>query len=219
MQEVERRIFLTIFLLLAGAAALFGLNRQAQSQVAPGEHVFVTDIDNWRQTKRQRQVITPYDFTGGNTLYQLPLQVGDWCGVALPETNEEVMIILQPEQYLRRRYQLPNDRYLWLTIIGSHKSKSFHPSEICYSSAGWQTDVNLHTVKLPGGNLYALQVIAKKGAQEHVVLYFYLWPAGGRNPTASTVLFKLTAPIMPDVKHTLALEDGFIRLFFSRVEK
>jgi len=217
MQNIERRILITILLLLLGGTALLVLNRQSRAAVAPGEHVYIADIDNWRQTARQRRVVTPYNFDLGNTLYQLPLQIGTWQGIEVPQTSVEVLITLQPEQYVRRRYRLPDGRYLWLSIIGSHKSKSFHPSEICYSSAGWQTDLTLHATALPGGKLYALQVIARKKEAEHVVLYFYLWPDGQRDPAAGTVLFKLTAPFMPDAAHTLALEDDFIRLFFSRV--
>ncbi len=217
MQNIERRILITILLLLAGGAALMALNRPSRAAVVPGEHVYMADIDNWRQTARQQRVVTPYDFDLGNTLYQLPLQIGAWQGIEVPQTSVEVLITLQPEQYVRRRYRLPDGRYLWLSIIGSHKSKSFHPSEICYSSAGWQTNLTLHGTRLPGGKLYALQVIARKNSVEHVVLYFYLWPDGQRNPASGTVLFKLTAPVMPDATHTLALEDDFIRLFFQRV--
>ena len=52
-------------------------------------------------------VTSPYDFSLENDLNTLPLQFDDWSGVDVPQTNLEVFILLEPEQYIQRRYTLP----------------------------------------------------------------------------------------------------------------
>ena len=39
-------------------------------------------------------------------LKQIPLQLGDWQGEDVPQTNIEVFILLEPEQYVQRMYRL-----------------------------------------------------------------------------------------------------------------
>ena len=50
------------------------------------------------------------------------------------------------------------------------------------------------------GELYALQVVASKGRETHVVLYFFLWPDYGRDGAAGTVLFKVTTLLTGSVE-------------------
>ena len=176
---------------------------------------FVADIDNWRRTDRERALSTEYDFSLGPNLDELPLEVGEWKGQDVAQTNLEVFILLEPEHYVFRRYARSNGRSIWLSLIGSRKAKSFHPPQICYASDGWQTDVSSEPVPVGDGELYALQVIAHKGGQTHVVLYFFLWPDYSRDPAAGTVLFKVTAPLEGSVEETLALEKQFVQEFFT----
>ena len=80
----------------------------------------------------------------------------------VPQTNLEVFILLEPEQYVQRMYRLPDGRYVWLSLIGSRKSKSFHSPQICYDTDGWQTEASSSAVPLDKGEVYALQLAAKK---------------------------------------------------------
>ena len=190
------------------AAGLFvWLPAAHQGQATGAELTFVTDIDNWRQTDQQRQIESLYDFTLGPNLAQLPLQLGNWEGTDIPQTNLEVFILLEPEEYIYRRYRDEDGHVLWLSLIGSRKSKSFHPPQICYSADGWRTQVSSTALELSEGEIYALQLDADKENQQHLVLYFYLWSDAGRDPADGTVLFKMTVPM---TGQTTSLEEAFV---------
>ena len=51
---------------------------------------------------------------------------------------------------------------IWLSLIGSHKSKSFHSPQICYDTDGWQTEANSETITLSKGEIYRVSA----GGQE-----------------------------------------------------
>ncbi|MEZ4609258.1 MAG: exosortase-associated EpsI family protein [Caldilineaceae bacterium] len=88
-------------------------------------------------------------------LNDVPLQLG--TGEDVPETNEEVMILLEPEQYIRRLYQDDEGRYIWLSMIGGRNSRPFHAPDICYDADGWQYDLGSLPVELrDGGEVYGL---------------------------------------------------------------
>jgi hypothetical protein len=185
---------------------------------------FVTDIDNWQRTERERVVLSRFNFSLAANLADLPLTLGKWRGVDVPQTNLEVFILLEPEQYVQREYQLPDGRFVWLSLIGSRKSKSFHSPQICYDTDGWQTDVGSEAVSLAEGEIYALRMVARKTfptgmKAEHIALYFYLWPSLARNPQDGAVLLKVTAPRYNTVEDTLALEKEFLRLLFKAARK
>jgi hypothetical protein len=176
---------------------------------------FVADIDNWRRTDRERELRTDYDFRLGPNLDELPLEIGEWSGQDVPQTNLEVFILLEPEHYVFRRYTRSDGRSIWLSLIGSRRSKSFHAPQICYASDGWQTDVSSEPIPVGDGDLYALRVVASKGRETHVVLYFFLWPDYSRDLAGGTVLFKVTAFLEGTVEETVALEKEFVREFFT----
>jgi hypothetical protein len=206
---------------LIGAGVFVWLPEMRQSQTA-ASRAFVTDIDNWRQTDQQRLVESHYDFALGPNLAEFPLQVGQWDGVDIPQTNLEVFILLEPEEYVYRRYQNPEGQILWLSMIGSRKSKSFHPPQICYSTDGWRTQVSSAAIGLDDGEVYALQVDADKEGQRHLVLYFYLWPDSIRDTANGLVLFKMTLPIVGEtttVEDAFDLAQDFAREVFLRGEK
>jgi hypothetical protein len=204
--------------LLAAAALIWlpGLRRPATSEKGLS---FASDIDNWRQTDLARTLRTPYDFTLGPNLSRLPLHLGNWRGEDVPQTNLEVFILLEPEQYIQRRYQDAGEHIVWLSVIGSHKSKSFHPPQICYSADGWVTQVSTARLALKEGEVHALRVDATIDQERHLVLYFYLWPDAGRDPAAGTVLFKLTVPIFgatTDEAQALEVAQDFVGQVFTR---
>jgi len=218
MSRATRRYLLVLALLIVAvvAALLIAQRDDLLDRVRANEGFqFVADIDNWRRTEREREVRTDYDFHLGPNLDNLPLEIGEWKGQVVPQTNLEVFILLEPEHYVFRRYSQADGRSIWLSLIGSRKSKSFHAPQICYSSDGWQTDVSSEPIPMGNGELYALKVVANKGRETHVVLYFFLWPDYGRDGAAGTVLFKITALLTGSVEETVAMEKEFIQQFFT----
>jgi len=187
-----------------------------QNKVLGQEHgyTFVTDIDRWRKTSRERMVQARYDFSLGPQLHDIPLQIDDWTGEDMPQDNVEVQILLEPEEYVYRRYRNEDGKIIWLSIIGSRQAKSFHPPQICYDAAGWRTQVASEDIPLQKGAVYAMKVEAEKDAWTHLVLYFFLYPDYLRDQSRGVVLFKVTAPLGDSESSTLALEKDFVREFF-----
>ena len=226
MSGNQGRPLLVVIVLLA-VAVIAGLVITRQGQLGAGGvsgHEFVADIDNWQRTDRERVVTSPYNFNLSSDLTQIPLTLGQWAGQDVPQTNLEVFILLEPEQYVQRLYRLSDGRYIWLSLIGSRKSKSFHSPQICYDTDGWKTDASSEAVPLGKGEVYALKLAANKtfpagGVADHIVLYFYLWPSFERNPQDGMVLVKLTAPIYGTVEETVNLQKEFFRLLFTAARK
>ena len=104
--------------------------------------------------------------------------------------------------------------YLWLSVIGSRQAKSFHSPQICYNADGWRTEIATERIELEKGEIYALLMQAEKGAWDHIVLYFYLYPSHLRDVSGGTVMFKITAPLTGTLEETIALQKAFIREFF-----
>jgi hypothetical protein len=216
-QHSRRHLVVLALLVVAliAVAAIYSRDLwQSQFQSDDGYNTFVTDIDRWRRTQRERAVQSIYDFSLGPQLDALPLEIGEWQGANVPQTNIEVQILLEPEEYVYRRYRRPDGKYVWLSVIGSRQAKSFHSPQICYDADGWKTAVTSEPVELEEGEIYALRLEAQKGRWEQVVLYFYLYPDYLREASAGTVLFKVTAPLEGSLEETLALQKSFIRLFF-----
>ena len=221
-RDQGRYLLVVVLLAVAAVGALFITQRSQLGAQKSGEFAFVADIDNWQRTEREQAVITPYDFSLESSLDEIPLQLGDWEGKDIPQTNLEVFILLEPEQYVQRRYILPDGRYIWLSLIGSRQSKSFHSPQICYDTDGWTTDASSEPIPLEEGELFALRLMAEKAftataTVEHVILYFYLWPSYERNPQDGTVLVKVTSPLYDTLEETLALEKDFFSELFTSV--
>lgn len=220
MSRDQRRYLLAIGLLIVAVGAAFLIVRRDRLTAPSGGYEFVTDVDNWQRTERERAVSSPYNFNLAADLNETPLQIGDWTGVDAPQTNLEVFILLEPEQYVQRIYTLPDGRFVYLSLIGSRKSKSFHSPQICYDTDGWQTEAGSEAIALAEGDIYALRLVADKMIApsvdyQHIVQYLYLWPAYARNPQEGMVLVKLTAPVFESVEDTIALEKDFFRLLFT----
>jgi hypothetical protein len=208
---------LAVAVVAAGVITLRG-TRPASSGAAG--YQFVADVDNWQRTERERAVSTPFNFNLSADLSQIPLTLGEWQGEDVAQTNIEVFILLEPEQYVQRMYRLPDGRFVWLSLIGSRKSKSFHSPQICYDTAGWKTAASSAPIALDGGEVYALRLDAAKeleggGAAQHIVSYFYLWPSYARDAQQGVVLVKVTAPLYGSVEETMELEKRFLRELFT----
>lgn len=187
---------------------------------------YVADLDFWQRTGRETQVNAIAHFDLAHDLNKVPLTVGDWQGVDVPETNQEVMILLDPEQYIQRLYQNQAGQYIWLSMIGGRSSQPFHAPDICYDADGWRYDSGSQAMTLAnGGQLYGLWLDAKKRQPgddhdtEHVVFYFYLFPSAERRLEDGIVLFKLTSPRYGSVEETLAMQTNFVQQFFLGATK
>jgi hypothetical protein len=226
----SRTLFASILvfvLLLVGLAAVYAPSRPTwlggrPSLAAADELTYVSDLDFWQRTPRERIVVANARFDLDHDLNAVPLQVGPWTGKDAPETNQEVMILLEPEQYVQRLYQDTDGHFVWLTMVGGRNSQPFHAPDICYDADGWQYNLGSHATSLEeGGEIYGLYLDATKHVEgeavpwEHVVYYFYLFPDDARDQNDGIVLFKLTAPKYGSVEETLALLEGFTRKFFS----
>lgn len=220
-QRSQRLIIVVVLLLLALAAvaASYGRDVWQSRQANDGSYTYIADIDRWRRTSREREVQARFDFSLGPQLADLPLQIGDWEGADIPQSNIEVLILLEPEEYVYRRYRRADGKYVWLSLIGSHQAKSFHSPQICYDADGWNTEVSSEPIELDDGTLYAFRLVAEKQSWKHVVLYFYLYPNRVRSAADGTVLFKVTAPLDDSLQNTLDLQKEFIRQFFIRAQE
>ena len=205
-------ILVVMTLALLAVIAIYG--RDLMAAPAGVRHTFVADIDRWRSTNRERTIEARFDFSLKADLKALPLQVGKWQGADIPQTNVEVAILLEPEQSVYRRYTRPDGKYVWLSLIGSRQTKSFHSPQICYTADGWQTDVTSEPIELDDGSVYMLRVEARKDPWEHIILYTFLYPDTLRQADDGAVLFKVTAPLYGTLEETLAIEKSFIREFF-----
>lgn len=185
----------------------------------PGEagFTYVTDIDYWQRTEREQWVKTMVPFDPIHDLSQVPLQLGEWRGEDAPETNLEVFMLLEPDQFVQRRYQDSAGHSLWLTLIGGRTSRSFHPPDLCYHADGWQVSLSSRAIPLyGGGEIHGLWLEAHKQEEEHTIFYFYLFPDGERHQGDGMMLFKLTSPHHAGIDETLAIQGDFLSQLFVR---
>ena len=112
MSRDQRRYLLVIVVLVAAVGATLLISQRQAARVQAGSgYEFVADIDNWQRTDRERAVTSPYNFSLSGDLSDVPLKLGEWNGQDVPQTNLEVFILLEPEQYVQRMYRLPDGRY------------------------------------------------------------------------------------------------------------
>lgn len=84
-------------------------------------------------------------------------------GKNCPESNQEVIILLDPEQYVQRLYQNSKGQYMWLSMIGGRSSQPFHAPDICYDADGWQYNLSSKAIPLEdGGEVHGLWIEANK---------------------------------------------------------
>ena len=179
---------------------------------------YVLDIDTWRATDRQTEAFSFYDFTLGPALQDIPLRLGKWAGQEIPERNQEVYLLLEPEQFVKRLYEVENDpqhRYVWLYLIGSRQLKSFHHPDICYSAIDWQTTVSSERIALDEGDLHALKIAARNSAEQQISLYFFIFPDDSYDETRGLVMLRVASPAWGDEESTIALQKDLIRQLFT----
>ncbi|MFN2200445.1 MAG: exosortase-associated EpsI family protein [Caldilineaceae bacterium] len=199
------------------APTLFGGPQKAD------ELTYVADLDYWQRTDRETEVVANARFDLDAQLTDVPLSLGHWQGEEVVQTNQEVMILLDPEQYTQRLYHDDKGHYVWLSMIGGRSSKPFHAPDICYDADGWTYDLSSAAVPLDGGGeIHGLWMHAKKqfpgesAPAEHIVFYFYLFPDRQRNLQDGIVLFKLTSGNFGSVEETLDVQRDFVRQLFTK---
>jgi hypothetical protein len=204
---------------LAGSRVIGRFGARSGPDIHPDGNVrYTVDLDTWQATDRQRTIASPYDFHLGPTLRALPQTLGRWLGHDIEERNQEVFLYLQPEQYVKRLYELKDDpqgRYVWLFLIGSRQLRSFHHPDICYSAIEWQTEVTSQAVTLPSGDLYALRIAAHNERERQMSLYFFIYPDDSRDPQKGIVMLRVASPVWDTPEATLALQQDFLRQMFE----
>jgi hypothetical protein len=186
---------------------------------------YIADLDFWQRTDREIQVFTNARFDLNDKLTDVPLDLGDWHGQEVPENNQEVMILLDPEQYVQRLYQNSKGQYMWLSMIGGRSSQPFHAPDICYDADGWQYNLSSESIPLDGGGeVHGLWMQASKvfpgdtEKTEQIVFYFYLFPNQSRELKDGIVLFKLTSARYGTLEDTLKIHADFVRQLFKRAQ-
>ena len=217
MPERARRSVILLLLLLAAAGGAWAI-RASQPPASskpgnPASYTFVTDIDTWRCTRRERLVSTPYDWRVTADLAALPMAIDGWRGQEDTPTDPQVLGALHPEAYLVRAYQRADGRSLWLSVVASRQRSSFHLPQVCYQ--GWSTVLQSVAVPLRRGELYAFSMVARQGEKAHLVYYFYLWPGQERQMEEGMAMFKVTAELQGTEQATRELIHAFIGLWFE----
>jgi hypothetical protein len=183
----------------------------------PAELTYVADLDFWQRSTREQLMTTPYHFDLAHDLNEIPLEVGEWRGRDVPQTNIGVFIVLEPEQYVERLYSNSSGQYIWLTMIGGRGSRTFHPPESCYDSYGWQTELSSYGIPLDeGGQAHGMLIHARQNSEEQISYYFYLFPKRSRLPNDGIVIFRVTSPRYGTTEETMAVQRDFVRHFFSQ---
>lgn len=226
MNTRTRNLFVVAALVL-GLGFVYG-NRftpalVGRAQPAADTNTFITDLDYWQRTDRETEVVATTRFDLDADLNDIPLILGDWQGEEIPQTNEEVMILLDPEQYVQRLYRNDRGHYLWLSMIGGRSSKPFHAPDICYDADGWTYDLSSSAIPLKdGGEIHGLWMRAEKlfpgesVPAEHIIFYFYLFPDRQRNLQDGIVLFKLTSGNFGSIEETLEVHRDFVQHLFTQ---
>jgi hypothetical protein len=226
MSNTSVRSLIVIAVLLVGVIVVYApsllSNTQQEVNAAADQFTYVSDLDFWQRTPRETTVRAKTRVDLDADLHNIPTQIGDWESTFVPETNREVLILLEPEQYVRRLYINDEERYLWLSVIGGRNSQPFHAPDICYDADGWQYNLNSHAIELDGGGeIYGLWLEAQKSMseddvkREHIVFYFYLFPKDDRELSDGIVLFKLTSTKYGTAEETLAVHADFVRELFT----
>lgn len=186
---------------------------------------YIADLDYWQRTDREVKVVANQRFDLDSQLTDIPLTIGSWVGQEVPENNQEVMILLDPEQYVQRLYQNSDGYYMWLTMIGGRSSQPFHAPDICYDADGWQYNLSSKAIELEeGGEIHGLWMEASKvfpgdtQKTDHIVFYFYLFPNQARELKDGIVLVKLTTSLYGTPEETLKLHADFVRQLFKSAQ-
>lgn len=183
--------------------------------------VYISDRTFWHRTQGEQVLASEIAFDLAHDLTDVPLAVGEWLGKDVPIDDVSALIMLQPEQLVQRLYHNDQGKYVWLTMIGSRQSRSFHPPVACYDANGWETALSAVAVPVADGMVHGVLVDAEKEAVasslEQLSFYFYLFSDTHRDPAGGIVMFRVTSPRYGTTEETLAFQGSFIQHFFRPV--
>ncbi len=229
---MDRRFAFVAGLLVAALVIAVGFNaRQAEPPRAeaetpppPAGHTFFADVEGWyRITPAETAVVSPFQLTLEKLPGGLPLQLGEWRGVDLPNGPEIDEWFEQPSVAMQREYKDAAGQVVWLAIFGHKGPKSFHLFEhtpaSCYPLSGWaMTAQDQDNIPVGRGTMRAQRGFAANGRQRLVVLYWYLWDNPQRNPDDGVLSIRVSAPVVESEEATLRmLKERFISLLFTDV--
>jgi hypothetical protein len=218
---------LGLAVVLAGVAAtrLRPPARAPQPETAQTDlHVVFADTEGWyRTTPHESALLSPYDLSLDSLPESLPLQIGEWIGSERFHDPAVDQWLEYPEVNIQRTYTNPAGDVIWLSVFGSQGHKSFslfyHTPSICYPLSGWQID-STNVIRLPvgGGQASVQHAVARRGQEQLVVLYWYLWDNPARDPADGMLSLRLTSPVSSSPEETLAMmRDDFLAGLFVGV--
>jgi EpsI family protein len=112
-------------------------------------------------------------------LASLPTTLGEWSGYDEPRFSEDILAILGVDEYLNRTYFAADVPPVSL-YVGYYQSQrqgdTIHSPMNCLPGAGWEPVLTQRIRLSVNGRPEALevnQVIVQKGAERHLVLYWY----------------------------------------------
>jgi len=215
--RTQRYLVLVTALIIAVAAVWVPQIMRARHRPAgSAEYAWIADIDTWRRTGGERQVLTPYQLDITVDPAALPAGIGPWHSIDTPAPDPEVLGALSPDAYLLRAFQRQDGQVVWHSMVSSRRSASFHLPQVCYR--GWSNTLAAEAIPLRDGELHAFSMIARQDDRTHVLYYFYLWPNARRDITEGLLMFKATIILqdpqgVPQAKETLR---SFIALWFDK---
>jgi len=205
-------------LLALGAIGLAATVRYSREpsvpEAPPGGHIVFVDVEGWyRRTSHEAAVLTPYDLALDGLPAGLPLALGDWRGTDRQHDPAVDKWFRDPDVSIERTYRRADGELVWLSAFGSRGSKSFHLYEhtpdTCYPLGGWNIET-LSVEELPAGPspLAVNSGVARRGDEQLVFLYFYVWDTPVRDAVNGVLSVRLAAPVRADPEATMAMLAG-----------
>jgi len=140
--------------------------------------VVVCAATYWARLKPVRVLFTA-------DLDALPKAIGSWTGADMP-VEQPIREILNADKILSRSYVNTDEDSglsLWIVYRKFGRRDFAHRPEMCYPASGWEiTGKGRTTVPYGGRDIQAVKVVAEKGLDSEVIVY---WFASGERTEAS----------------------------------
>lgn len=158
----------------------------------------------------------PTTATESGVIMDLPDQVGDFPGKALPVSKNELNLLPTDTEFAKKTYRTPSGQEITCQVVLSGAEKrSIHRPEVCLPGQGWTIkSTEFIPVPLKSGQtltvakLTLTQEFELKSGERKLVTMFYLYWFVGKNKTTAkhTVRILLTSwdRIMHNVNHRWA---------------
>jgi EpsI family protein len=127
---------------------------------------------------------SPVEFAGP---LDLPQEIGPWRADGANRLDDEVLALIEPDQYLMRHYSAPGRSPIWL-YIGVYAGRAgygsgAHDPEVCYPAQGWEilASEQFEVPLTAEDALRTKRLEAHLGSAREAVLYWFQpakrWPA------------------------------------------